>query len=378
MGIGNVFTALFKSQDSQFYLRTATKFTLIPVFCLLLVIYSLWLFLNMNYSFFISYGFFKDEALKEAFFDLILTNLSEHFILILLFIFAMYLLGLLLSFFTLRPFDQIRRFAILFSSNWENHLQVEKMSQSRLVVQSSTILFDYLHSVLSGNHGSDVEIPEAWLTIKKPLKDFTFYFQYAFFLIVIFIISDLGLYLFTEMIYEEIINTAVGQLKINKGAIDFLHTQKVVLDDIYLFAIFTNLALLVISANSIIRRVDGVSFAFSRDIKEIVLGNHKKRLSPRSYDPGQEAAKTINDLLNELLFQEEVKIQDRVKGILGPMSETPTGEASETELPPVFAGPMGQDGGKGPRFYELITPKGYRVENLTHAELLKLLEEMEK
>ena len=51
-------------------------------------------------------------------------------------------------------------------------------------------------------------------------------------------------------------------------------------------------------AKLIISRVQGVTYAYVRDICEIANGNTSHRLTPREEDPGRMAAEAVNEVLD--------------------------------------------------------------------------------
>ena len=70
---------LFKSQDSRYFIFTASKLTVVPIIAFTFVFYSLWTVIEMNYNFFVANGFASGDMFKEAFVDKILSNITIYF-----------------------------------------------------------------------------------------------------------------------------------------------------------------------------------------------------------------------------------------------------------------------------------------------------------
>ncbi len=48
----------------------------------------------------------------------------------------------------------------------------------------------------------------------------------------------------------------------------------------------------------VISKIQGVTYAYVRDICDVAQGNVTRRLSPRQDDPGRQAAVAVNDVLD--------------------------------------------------------------------------------
>ncbi len=131
---------LFKSQDSKYYLRTAFMLTGAPLICIFMLAYSLYIFLELNYSFFISNGFIRDEAFKTAFFDSIFSGLLQDLPYFFIFVVSVFLMGLLVSYFILRPFSQIKNHANNLQRKPELQFNIESRSKTKPLVQTESFM----------------------------------------------------------------------------------------------------------------------------------------------------------------------------------------------------------------------------------------------
>ncbi|MFZ4715134.1 MAG: hypothetical protein ACOYL6_15540 [Bacteriovoracaceae bacterium] len=282
----------FKSPDSRFFLKTSFKLTLAPAICVLFSIYSLWLYVEMNYIFFASGGLFRDEIAKEAFYDLILGGMADYFPYIFFYISGVFLLGLALSYLVLHPFVKLSKISQAAGKNLEESLKVlSKMSNSRSIVQISKILFAYISK---SPQASSEEKNEG---AAGPGRDYGLYMQYFILFLVLTCLSGLGLSILAEQMYEHVLDIAISQVKFTNSNSYYLTNVKNVLEVITLVTVFINSFILIWISKGIIKEIEGVSYAFHRDVSKIVKGEHKHRIHLRKDDPGQEAAESLNELL---------------------------------------------------------------------------------
>ena len=156
-----------------------------------------------------------------------------------------------------------------------------------------------------------------------------------------------------------------------------MQLQEGTINSIYVLAMTVNTTLYIFLARNLIKSVDGVSYAFARDIIQIVKGASEKRIFPRFNDPGKAAAHSINDYLNLVLGEQvtlgkESEVDENVLELFG--QSIPREHWSE--LPPSFIEQFQDSEGEG--IYNVITPKGYKIENLDKDQVIGLIHDLEK
>lgn len=391
----NIFKSLFKDQDSKYFIKNAWAITLVPIISFAVTFYSLWIFLDMNHSFFVSVGFVSGEAFKEALFDKLIADNLGFAAYFLGFIFSMFMVGLLISYFVMKPFKKIAKFFNQVEDIYEEELKFDGMSQKKLIVQAAVTLISYMKDP---EQPKEELIPANWHKMKRPQPDYVFYFQYFCIMLIVTMMSAMSVYLLTNELHASIVQNAMQMLKASKAVSIFFEEQKGVLVSIYSTSIAISVVLYTLLAKKVISQVDGVSFGFYRDIKQIINGDHKKKLFPRFTDPGKNAANAINNFLDIYFseYEEEVEeenvtpIQSAPKLMQAPPAQNEESapvdlglENNVSELrpkppqdaPPVFIDKKEAVGGG--TTYNIITPKGYKVENLGEDELVKVLKELE-
>jgi hypothetical protein len=392
------FKGLFKNQDSKYFLKNAFNITLVPVISFGITFYSLWIFLEMNHSFFRSNGFASGEEFKAALFDSLLLDVQDFFLYFMGFVAVMYMVGLMISYFVMRPFKQLEKYFNEVEDIASEEIYFDKISKKKLIVQSIEALINFLKRP---EDKKETLAQEGWFDHNRPKPDYVFYMQYFMIMAVVVIVTSISVFIFTQELHASIVGNAMAILKNNQSISIFFQEQQGVLNLIYSTSILLNAALYAYLAKGVIGQINGVSFAFYRDIKAIINGDYKKRIFPRFTDPGKGAASAVNEYL-DLYFEtfdldEELENHESLEDsgqptvastpVLAPavpkMPEVPDLPDNVAELepkpqvdaPPVFIDKQEAVGGGA--VYHIITPKGYRVDNLGEDQLVRVLKELE-
>ena len=368
---------LFKSQDSKYFLFTAFKLTAVPIAAFTFVAYSLWSILEMNYNFFVANGFARGDLFKEAFVDKVLLNITEYFWYFGFTVAGVFMFGLGIAYFALRPFKEIEYFAIESLEEDNLEFELDQIKSKKIIYQAAAVLFDYLYLVRNKIKGEKIHIPKSLSKMKKPSTDKVFIMQYALLMTIVCLGTSVLLFTFTNDIYEEIVKAGLTLLNGSKTVATFMQLQESTINSIYLLSMGINISLYGFLARNLIKSVDGVSYAFARDIVQIVKGESNKRIFPRFSDPGKAAAHAINDYLNLVLGEQvtmskESEVDENVLELFG--QSIPRDHWSE--LPPSFIEQFQDSEGAG--IYNIITPKGYKIENLDEDQVIGLIHDLEK
>lgn len=368
---------LFKSQDSKYFLFTAFKLTAVPTAAFTFVFYSLWSVLEMNYNFFVANGFARGELFKEAFVDKVLLNITEYFWYFGFTVAGVFMFGLGVAYFALRPFKEIEYFAIESLEEDDLEFELDQIKSKKIIYQAAKVLFDYLYIVRNQIKGEKIHIPKTLSKMKKPSTDKVFILQYTLLMTIVCLSTSVLLFTFTNDIYEEIVRAGLTLLNGSKTVATFMQLQQGTINSIYVLAMTVNTTLYIFLARNLIKSVDGVSYAFARDIIQIVKGASEKRIFPRFNDPGKAAAHSINDYLNLVLGEQvtlgkESEVDENVLELFG--QSIPREHWSE--LPPSFIEQFQDSEGEG--IYNVITPKGYKIENLDEDQIIGLIHDLEK
>ena len=261
------------------------------------IVYSLWIMLVLNISYFASNGTPLDGQFRETFFSYLIRNQVDYLPFVGLFFVTVFFVGIFIAFLVLRSFNQLAEESGHLLLNDEKHINISGLSSQKLLIKLSFFIKDYYDSQKSGKR---VSIPKYIEDIKGPALDWVFYFQFFCLIGILMVVTVVGLNMFTSQLNESIIQSAISMLKTKKGIQTFFGSQQEILDFILLVPTVLSCTIYLFIGKAIISRIEGVTFAYVRDIRDLARGNKGIRLKPRSDDPGQQAALAINKLLDQM------------------------------------------------------------------------------
>lgn len=404
----NQYKSSFKSQDSKYFLITASKVTFVPLLSFGVLFYSFWTILEMNFSFFAANGFLTGEDNKSTFFDIVLMNISDYFLYFTFIMMGVFLVGLLTSYFALRSFSEIQSHILKLEDDVNAQFVTKGISKSKLINQVSNILFKYIQLYAKHKKKPNFKLPKNLEILSSPPIDKVFFIQYISLVGIICLVTNVVLFSFTHELYQEIVAAGIRLLPGNQVVANYLVAQEGILFNVYGIAIFMNITLYLAISQNIIRTVDGVSYGFARDMLQIIEGNHELRLRPRNADPGKEIAINLNLLLDEYFYeetldqiaeQEDFEQEDTTHNLHNNIRKTPQLqsiddlntqkineldesfdneelEIEQDDLPPAFIEEKMVVGGE--KVFNITTPDGMKLGGLNEETALKLVEDIQK
>ncbi len=286
---------LFTSQDSKFALRTAFLVTLVPLVMILIIFYSVWLMLSMNFSYFRANGFPLGEQSMQDFINYLLQSQIDYVPYVGLFLIGVFFIGLFLSHIILRPFHQLVEICHELKSARGEKIRIVGLGKQKLLIKLGNFLSKYAES---RRNETTIQIPNELQKIQAPVMDWVFYFQFFCLIFILMAITVTSIYVFTNQLQESIIQAALTMLKAPKGMATFLESQKNVFELVVLVPSVVSFVFYCVIARMIISRVQGVTYGYVRDVCDVVRGNTSRRLTPRQEDPGRAAAVAVNELLD--------------------------------------------------------------------------------
>ncbi len=307
---------LFQSQDTKFTLKTALLITLVPVLMLGLIVYSVWLLLSMNHSYFLANGFPLDSLTLEDFMNYLLESQLDYLPYLGVFFISVFFIGMFLAYLILRPFYQLMEMCQEIKNAKGERIKIIGLGNQKLLIKVGNFLCQYSDAQ---KNKKTVEIPNELKKVNGPALDFVFYFQFFCIMSILTAITVTSIYVFTHQLHDSIIQAAFTILKAPKGMALFLSSQERVFELIVLVPSLISVVLYGFIARLIISRIQGVTYAYVRDICEIANGNTARRLTPREDDPGRQAAQAVNEVLDiyHPRLQEKAETQaDAPKGVL--------------------------------------------------------------
>jgi len=220
-----------------------------------------------------------------------------------------FVIGRFLSQIILRPFNELILMCHEIKNAKGEKIKIVGLEKNKLLIKLGDFICSYADARKAQK---SIEVPIDILKVHKPVMDYVFYFQFFCIILILMTVAIGSIYLFTNQLHSSIIQTAIEVLKAPKGMSTFLASQEKVFDLIVLIPSIVGAVLYCIIARVIISKIQGVTYAYVRDVCEVAKGNTKRRLSPRSEDPGREAAVAVNEVLDLLHPQPKEKANESV------------------------------------------------------------------
>lgn len=281
----------FGSPDSKYFIRTAFKVLFVPLATMALAFYSLWMYLSLNFYFFTSKGFVMSGEMKEAFIDRLMNEQIDALPWIGIFLIVVYFLGLFLAHLVLRPFTIAAKICRDAIKDETTEVFVGGLSKHQLVIKTSALLVGFIRT-------RDNHIPDDLNQIQKPKLDYVFYFQYTLCVLILSIITASAIYVGLHLLHDSIVATATEFIKTDQQVTSFLLNQQDLIASMGYICTAFSLSMYILIAHGVVKDVEGVSYAYLRDVKKVIGGDYGRRLQPRFVDPGAQAALALNQVLD--------------------------------------------------------------------------------
>jgi len=291
-------------------IKSALLITFVPMLMLTIIFYSLWILMALNYSYYKSQGLIIVEPSQETFLLYVFKSQIDYLPYIGLFFIGVFFLGMTMAYLVLRPFNQLQSMCRDMTNHEIKHNNLEGLNSQKLIIRLGYFLSDFVSAKRAGKR---VVLPDFLEQVKGPTMDWVFYFQFLCFMIIFTVITVTSINYFTYLLYEDLTQVALSFFnKVPKGVDTFLTTQSEIIDLIILVPSLICCIAYALIARFLIMNVEGITYAFIRDVRDIVNGNIAKRIRPRTYDPGINAAESLNELFDQL-YPQTKKLENEIK-----------------------------------------------------------------
>ena len=396
---------LFASQDSKYFLSTAFKMTMVPLFFFSLLGYSIWNLMELNFNFFVANGFDSGAGFKEVFYQAIFGDISEYSVYFVMLLGAIFLSGILVSYLALRPFWHVEKHAMKMINGSSEELVVQGLNKNKLFYRVSRIFFKFLDISKTTGNAPKIRLPSDLENLSAPKLDKVFLLQYFCVVAAICLICSFALISFTSEFYEQIVDKSAQLLAADRVVTSFVSEEMALLNKVTQMTLIGMILGYLLISRNIISAVDGVSYGFSRDMLRIVNGESDIKMRPRYADPGKSFAVTVNDYLdmvypyeediNEMSYEDfpeelnEVLAENVIKNdfkfdelenenfdSVELVDEIVEEEDDDyADLPPSFI-QESQDH-DGNKVFKITTPTGKKFDNLSEDMAIKVVMELE-
>ncbi len=294
----NFVKKLFQSPESRFMLGVAFKVWSISFVAELIVGYLLYTNVRLNFYFFRAHGYEGITELKSAYFDHVLADTIDFIPYILLFHIAIFFTGLYIGYLMLRPFRRMGRYCTMVIQDANVAYKVEEFSSYRLLTRFSEFFFDFITECRRKNKLEVRDVPTSYLGIHGPVFDGLFLLHFAFFLVIIVIVSVLVTMHFASEIHLNTIQIAIKMIKANPKMINsFFHDQSFMIDEMWYLTAIIVVSLHVVMGLHLYNQVSGAAFGIFATMRSFLKGNFQSRIHLVGYSYLRESTRSINKYL---------------------------------------------------------------------------------
>ena len=263
-----------------------------------IIIYGMWIFLNMVYAFFKASGYPTSDQFKYGFYDYIFTDLSNYFSYGIIFFIVLFCIGMYLSYILLHPFRLLSKFSDKMMNGEDIEWELSWFDRRKYLLEFSQHFFSNLGKCK--NSGSVVKgiMPDHLKKIDGVVFDKFYYTMYICFLCIIILMTSTAIFIVSQHMFESIISIAMKNLQMKDSLITFFAQQGEVLNSMILISITIMMILYYVVGNQIFNKINGVSYAYFRSLRHIYKGDWTVRIQLRFGDPGMKDSIKMNSLLD--------------------------------------------------------------------------------
>lgn len=292
---------IFYTAESRFSLVTGFKFLTIPLVATLSIGLILYVFMQMNYLFFVANGFGEIKELEGAYFDYLLQGLFPYAPIFVITLIGFFFLGVYVSKILLRPFKSLTKYCEDVLDGYRGVFEPDEFSDLRLLTRISEFFFSHVESQTAEGKLKPIEIPEQFKRVHSPRFEKAYFLHFSL-IIFITLVSFLCLtYLMTMEIHGQIVSLAVDALEGRDGKyLTFLNGQDSIVS-IALYGIFVlSSTVYVWLAFHLYEKVSGGAFGIFSTLRSFMKGNFKARIHVIGYDHLRNSTRVINRYLDHI------------------------------------------------------------------------------
>ncbi len=201
----NYIRGVLKNDIVHFRLLVIFKITSIPIVTMILLSLFLLILLELNLIFFEVNGYLKIDALREAYFDYILSVIGNLIVYIGFFILLNVGVGIFIANILLRTFKMIGNYCENYVNGVKEGYNLEFFTDFKLLTGMSEYFFNIMENFDSKSIIMPIEIPSRFQRIHSPVFERGFFIQYAFILIISSMATGMAIYVITQNIHNQMI-----------------------------------------------------------------------------------------------------------------------------------------------------------------------------
>lgn len=294
------FKKALKEEDVRFRLLTSLKMTLVPLLTFMIMGGLISIVLKMDLVFFKANGLLEMNSFEETYYEYIFHKLIELLPYLGVIIIFVYIAGLYVSDFLLRPFREISRYCEQKMENKDCSYNPEFLSELKLLTTFSEFFFSITESAEKNNGLPKVSIPKKYSRIRKPVFETAFFINFSLYIIISMILTSLFVYVFTVDLHDGLITLAQQTLTSRKEVQFFLEKQDDILETVTLTVVISHLIVYSLLSFHLYKMVSTPAFGVFATMRAFLNGKYNSRVHLIGFSYLRAYCRNFNKYLDQI------------------------------------------------------------------------------
>jgi hypothetical protein len=293
---------LYKDDEFMFKVGIGLKFLAISIFFLILVLSVSFIMVKMNLHYFNSKGFPGAQEFKDAFYAFVYSFLNSKWPLLVFLMLIIFSAGYYVAIIMIRPFKVIAQFCEERLANHTMQYAPDLFSDLKLLTSFTTFFFARIDEAKIRGSFEEIDIPEGYTKIHKPVFEKNFFLNYFFLIIVFSLVASIGIFILNVEIHDQIIILAKQFLKIdhNNEVTYFINKQFELMRLITDWLLAIHIFIYCLFGIYLYSQVATPAFAIFATMRSFLKGNTHNRIHLVGYSYLRNDCRIINKYLDHV------------------------------------------------------------------------------
>jgi len=310
---------IFSSVLSRFQLANALLFVSIYLFVFLMVLYNLYLIVDLNSGY--SYALNKryastglNKQFTDSFFEYLIGHSMNNLVPVSIVTIVIFFLGVYISNVLIRPFKLISDFCekslknpqIIYGPSW--------IGGHNFFTRFSELFFSQINLQKVVNGKTDAFLPRYYGKIHQPTTDWIFVMHFTLVMCVLSAVSTYSIIRFNDALYESLVDFMINYSRIDSQAtIELLKYQSKLLYGMFFPIFFISTLLNFILAIFMYSKVSSAAFGVFSTMRAFMKGSYHSRVHLIGHGVLREYTRNLNKYLERIESQIKSQLDSQVK-----------------------------------------------------------------
>ncbi len=282
------------SEVSAFRFKTILKMVLIPMSTLIVLIFFLYILIEMNLAYFKAFNVIDIGEMESAYYDYLFSALVDMGKYTFGFLVFMAVIGMYISNLLLRPFKIIAEYCECRVANKKAEYNPDFFSDLKLLTSISDFFFYTVDNVLLVTNKSVGKVPSKFTKIHKPVFERAFFLQFFFIFLIVSLLLSAILYVSVNNIYENLVTLSLQLVVKEKVFLKFFNLQKEIFSVVLNVGIICNFIFFISLAFNLYDKVSSPAFGIFSTMRSFIKGNYGSRIHLVGYYYMRDYCRSIN------------------------------------------------------------------------------------